>query len=148
MLLHCGFFRFLVVIQKKVTDHQKKKRLTLRKRLTLSLTLLPARDITKIISDTLLSFPPEKRKKIIISLLPIVFPDVKLLRIKKSMEKLFMKNPDLKPIIAARMIRHYMKMDSKMLPFLLRLARNAKRRVKRKMTPSGESVQNPCSSTN
>ena len=145
MQKHYGaFFCLPPVIQSKVTDHRKKKRLTLRKRLTLSLSLLPARDITKIISDTLLSFPSEKRKKIIISLLPLVFPDVKLLRIKKSMEKMFMKNPDLKPIIAARMIRHYMKIDSKMLPLLLRLARNAKRRVRRKIS----GVQNPCSSTN
>lgn len=53
-------------------------------------------------------------------------------RINKRLDSMFFKNPSLKPVIAARMIRYYLKVPQSMIPLLVKLAQKSKDRVRKR----------------
>ena len=97
---------------------------------------LSERELEDILKEFFKGLPASKRKNVLINLSMLVFPNIRYETIKNWMEKKYRSEPDfvnLKPFIVARMCRNYMKIDSRMLPLLIKLARNSKRRVKRRI---------------
>lgn len=53
-------------------------------------------------------------------------------KINNRMESYFVKDPTLKPVTVARMIRHYLKIKPALFPLLVKLAQKAKDRVRKR----------------
>ena len=110
-----------------VTKRKQKYLLTLLKGLF-------ERELEDILKEFFKGLPEYKRRNILIGLSMLAFPNMRYETIKNWMEKKYRNGPDfvnLKPFIMARMCRNYMKIDPRMLPLLIKIARNTKRRVKR-----------------
>ena len=110
-----------------VTKRKQKYLLTLLKGLS-------KRELEDILKEFFKGFPASKRKNVLINLSMLAFPAIRYETIKNWMEKKYRNGPDFanrKPFIMARMCRNYMKIDPRMLPLLIKIARNSKRRVKR-----------------
>jgi hypothetical protein len=95
---------------------------------------LSERELEDILKEFFKGSPASKRKNVLINLSMLAFPNMRYETIKNWMEKKYRSEPDFanrKPFVMARMCRNYMKIDPRMLPLLIKIARNSKRRVKR-----------------
>jgi hypothetical protein len=105
-----------------------------KKYLLTRLKELSERELEDILKEFFKGFPISKRKNILINLSVLAFPSMRYETIKNWMEKKYKSEPNFanrKPFVMARMCRNYMKIDPRMIPLLIKLARNSKRRVKR-----------------
>lgn len=59
-------------------------------------------------------------------------------KVTSRMESYFTKDPTLKPVTVARMVRHYLKIKPALFPLLVRLAQKAKDRVRKRKLKKGK----------
>jgi len=101
------------------------------RQLALEISILPMKDKRKFIRVLFENLPDKEKQKLMETVFQVVDPE-SYAQINFKLESMFEKNQDLKPYLAARMIRHYAKISPKMLPFLTRLAQKAKDRIRKR----------------
>lgn len=104
-----------------------------RRRIVTQIRYLPLEDIKKIFKDVLETLPEKDRKKIFLDLIGTTISQAKYARIKTWMANKLKKDMSIKPLVLAKMYIYYSRMDSRMLPLMIRIARNVRRIVRREM---------------
>jgi len=99
--------------------------------LALEISLLPVKEKKKFIEVLFKNISDKERQKLMETIFRIINPE-KYTKISFKLEKMFEKNEDLKPYLAARIIRNYTNIPLKMLPFLTKMAQKAKDRVRKR----------------
>ncbi len=84
-------------------------------------------EFLKIVIDYL---PEASREKWMHKVMTLAQPHQKWLKVEKWMEARFAKNFSLTPRKAASVALHYMKMDSRMAPLMIKIAQKVKNRVR------------------
>lgn len=102
-------------------------------KLALELTQLPFVDKKKLIY-TFFKNLSERQKSVLLEHAFKASFDLKYFKVIQRLEKIFTKDYSVKPVVAARMVRYYLKIPTTMLPLLVRLAQKAKDRVRKRMS--------------
>ena len=99
-------------------------------RIAAEISVMSEKDQMEFLKTVINYLPEESRVKWVHKMMTLVQPHKKWLKVEKWMEARFAKDFSLTPRKAASVALHYMKMDSRMAPLMIKIAQKVKNRVR------------------